>query len=204
MLTGRRRGDPATNRGRRFPPEPLSPEEARALLEACGSSWAGLRNAALIAILWRAGLRVSEALALEPKDVDLELGTVRVLRGKGDRTRVVGLDPKACAVVHEWLEIRPWVPLSDDLPLFATREGRQVSAGYVRELLRRLATKAGILKRVHPHGLRHTMATEMRREGVDIVLIQRQLGHTNLHTTQTYLAHVAPEEVFEAVRQRSW
>lgn len=175
-------------------------EEARALVDACPDTWAGVRNAALLVILWRAGLRISEALALEPKDVDLRAGTVRVLRGKGGKSRTVGLDPRACEVVAKWTDIRPMVVAGS--VLFATRYGSAVSAGYVRGLMRRLAREVGIEKRVHPHGLRHTMASEMRREGLDVVIIQRQLGHGKMSTTHEYLRHVAPEEVVSAVRGR--
>src|ERR1043165_8811793 len=92
---------------RRFPPEVLSDPEVRALLDACGAYHPiGLRNRALIALMYRAGLRVSEALALAPKDIDLASGTVRVLHGKGDVSRTVGLDPGACAVVARWLAER--------------------------------------------------------------------------------------------------
>ncbi len=89
----------ATNRGRRFPAELLSEEEARALVRACSArAPTGIRNRALINLLYRGGLRVSEALALMPKDVDQAAGTVTVLHGKGDRRRVVGIDPAAFAV----------------------------------------------------------------------------------------------------------
>ena len=203
VLTPRRKGQAPPNKGRRFPPEPLSLDEARAILEQCSGTWSGRRAAALIAVLWRAGLRLAEALALEPKDVDIPTGTVEILHGKGDKARTVGLDPRACTLVAEWLSIRPYYA-PEAGPLFCTRDGGQLSQGYVRALLSRLAASAGIRKRVHPHGLRHTMAREMVREGLDIVTIQRQLGHSKLATTQTYVSTIAPEEVIAKVRKRTW
>ena len=93
---------PLARNGRRrrcFPPEILTDDEVCRLLDACGTRPAGLRNRALIAVLYRAGLRVNEALDLWPKDIDLQAGSIRVLHGKGDRARTVGIDPSGGAVV---------------------------------------------------------------------------------------------------------
>src|SRR6059058_6409486 len=84
------------NAGRRFPAEILTPDEVRALVKACsGRAPTGVRNRALLVLLYRGGLRVSEALGLHPKDVDRAAGTVTVLRGKGGKRRTIGLDPGA-------------------------------------------------------------------------------------------------------------
>jgi integrase len=79
-----------------------------------------------------------------------------------------------------------------------------IQVKYVDGLLPRLAQKAGIDKRVHPHGLRHTHASELRSEGLDIGVISRQLGHKSIATTAQYLDHIAPQAVIEAVRARRW
>lgn len=105
-----RHGKPA----RRLPPEVLGPEEVLAMLGRCGERCStGLRNRALITAMYRGGLRISEALDLLPKDVDLQQGLVRVLHGKGDRSRTVGLDPGACAVIGAWAERRRHLGLVD-------------------------------------------------------------------------------------------
>ncbi len=195
---------------RRLPPEVLTDEEVRALLDACGRyNPVALRNRALITLMYRAGLRVSEALALQPKDVDLENGIVRVLHGKGDRYRAVGLDPGAAAVVAAWLAERgraQRVAARGDVatPLLCTAYGTPLTTGYVRRLMKRLGRQAGIAKRVHAHGLRHTHAAQLRSEGVDVGIISRQLGHRSLLTTIRYLDHVQPTAVVEAIRRRSW
>ncbi len=75
---------------------------------------------------------------------------------------------------------------------------------YVRVMLKRLAARAGIEKRVHAHGLRHTHAAQLRAEGVDIAIISRQLGHTSITTTARYLDHIAPMAVIETMRSRVW
>jgi len=152
---------------RRFPAEVLTDPEVRALLDACGAYHpVGLRNRALIALMYRAGLRVSEALGLSPKDIDLETGTVRVLQGKGDVSRTVGLDPGACAVVARWLAERARANVPPTGALLCTASGGPVCTGYVRRLPRRLGDRAGIAKRVHAHGLRHTHAAQLWAEGI--------------------------------------
>ena len=89
------------------PPEPLSPAEVRALLAACSvESLTGMRNRALLVVLWRAGLRCAEALALRPCDIDSGAGTIRVRFGKGRKARTVGVDDDALAVVRAWLGAR--------------------------------------------------------------------------------------------------
>jgi site-specific recombinase XerD len=82
--------------------------------------------------------------------------------------------------------------------------GTPIPSSQVRQLLPRLARQAGIEKRVHPHGLRHTHAYELMMEGVAMPIIQSQLGHVSLATTNTYLAHIAPKEVIETMQKREW
>ena len=168
-------------KGRRLPPEPLTRQEVEALLRRCSRrAPTGFRNRALIAVLYRGGLRISEALALRLDDLDAETGAVRVLHGKGDRARTIGLDAGAFALVDAWVDCRRRIGLDRTAPLFCTLAGRRLHASYVRQLLPRLARKAGIGKRVHPHGLRHTHATELAAENVSLLDIQTQLGHAHL------------------------
>jgi site-specific recombinase XerD len=152
--------------------------------------------------LYRAGVRISEALALAPKDIDRAAGTVTVLRGKGGKRRTVGLDPGAFAVVERWLDVRAKLGMNGRAPIFCTLAGRPLAAAYVRALMPRLARRAGIDKRVPAHGLRHTHAAELAMEGKPVNLIQAQLGHASLAVTSTYLAHIAPAQLIEAMRKR--
>jgi site-specific recombinase XerD len=192
-------------RGRRFPAEVLSAGEIGRLLEACSRrAPTGVRNRALIVILWRAGLRVSEALALGVKDVDWVSGTLHVLNGKGGKQRMVALDPLAFGVIERWLVLRRDLEVGVGAPLLCTLGGKRVQSAYVRALLPRLAARAGIAKRVHAHGLRHTHAAELMREGVPLNLIQRQLGHSTIAVTSRYLQHVTPQELVEAMQRRAW
>jgi len=193
------------NKGRRLPAELLSGEEVRALLRACSSrAPTGIRNRALIAVLYRGGLRISEALALLPKDVDSAQGMLTVLHGKGDRRRTVGMDPAAFALLERWVDRRRALGLSGRRPVFCTLAGEPLDSSYVRRLLPRLAAKAGVEKRVHPHGLRHAHAAELAAEGVPVNVVQQQLGHGSLATTDRYLRHIAPAERVAAMRAREW
>lgn len=155
-------------------------------------------------LLYRTGLRISEALALRLADVDVAAGTIRVLHGKGDRARTVGVDAAALDVLGVWIERRQALDLPARGPLFCTLKGRPLATSYIRALMPRLALRAGIGKRVHAHGFRHTLASELRREGVDIAVISKQLGHATIATTSVYLDHIAPAEVVETIRRRRW
>lgn len=204
---GYRVGMKPPNAGNTYPAEVLTKEEIGQLLAACSRRGsAGLRTRALIVVLWRSGLRIDEALSLRPKDVDLVVGTITVLHGKGNRRRTVGLDAPAAAVVQVWVDRRRTLGLPPTAPLFCTitqpRPGRKQYSSVVREALKDLGVKAGIEKRVHPHGFRHTHASELAREGIGLNLIQRQLGHSDLATTARYIDHLAPWEVVDAIRKR--
>ena len=193
------------NKGKRYPAEPLTADEVRSLVKACSTrAPTGIRNRALITVLCRGGLRISEALALEPKDLDRNEGSIRVLHGKGDRSRTIGLDHGAFAIVELWLDRRRGLGINGHRRVFCTLAGAPLSTAYVRALLPRLARKAGIEKRVHAHGLRHTHAAELAREGVRMNVIQAQLGHSSLATTDRYIRHIEPQEVIEAMRAREW
>lgn len=196
---------PRSGRGRRLPAEVLTPVEIGKLIEACSrKSATGIRNRSLIVVLWRTGLRISEALALMPKDVDRAQGILHILRGKGDRQRSVALDPLAFGVLDRWLECRARLRIPSQCPVFCTLQKGPLQSAYVRALLPRLAREAGVEKRVHAHALRHTHACELMRERIPINLIQRQLGHANLAVTSRYLAHVSPPELVEAIQKRTW
>ncbi len=203
-------GQRPANYGKKYPAEPLTKEEVNRLLAATGRGPGGLRNRALLVVLYRSGLRISEALALYPKDFDAAAGSISVLEGKRRKHRIVGIDRQAAAVVEQWLAERAALGLNGRHPLFCTitrdggEEGRPLGAAYCRDLCKRLGRKAGIEKRVHPHGLRHTHAFELANEGVPMHVIQDQLGHDDLSTTGRYLRHVAPTALIKTMQARTW
>lgn len=194
------------NKGKKYPGEVLTPAEVGAILAQCSRrAPTGIRDRALITVMYRAGLRVSEALALRPADIDTEAGAVKVRHGKGDRARTVGLGDGALAVLQLWTDERKRRGLAvGGRMLFCTLAGGPVSDDQVRNMLRRRAARASVDKRVHPHALRHSYAFELSQRGVPVNLIQQALGHAWLQTTDTYLRHIAPADVIALGRSDEW
>ena len=179
----------------------LTTDECHSLLSACSSKApTGIRNQALIVVLWRTCLRIKEALDLLPKDISGD--SIRVHSGKGDRARTVGLDPESSAVVERWVTKRREIGFKPSQRLFCKLKGEPIDTSYCRHLFKRLAKKAGLDKRVHPHGLRHSGAVHLLDEGHNAVVISQQLGHSNLATTNTYLNHLKPADVISAMQSR--
>jgi len=151
-------------------------------------------------LLAATGLRISEALALRPRDYDARSGWLRVQNGKGGKQRTVPIGlPEAVEALAAWLERRKGLPVTAHKPLFCTLRGATVKTAYIRALLPRLAFKAGIEGRIHAHGLRHFYAATLATSGCPIVHVQAALGHSNLGTTSRYLVRIAPQEAAEAV-----
>jgi len=119
---------------------------------------------------------------------------------RGAMPREVGMDTKGAGFVHDYLRVRG----DTQGPLFLTDSGEAVIPSYIRDLLPRLATIAGINRRVHPHCFRHTFAIEMYKEGVGLLEIMGALGHTSLLTTQKYLRDLGAERVINVTMNRSW
>jgi site-specific recombinase XerD len=190
------------NKGRRYPADPPRVEEIMAVMREAGQGPPGIRRG-LIVVLWRAGLRISEALALAEGDLEPGRGAMLVRRGKGGRRREVGMDEWGWQQLRPWLEHRVGLPVG---PLFCVLRGPTVgqpwSAPSVRSQFRRLAARAGVRRRFAPHQLRHAHAVEMAREGVSLNVIQRQLGHANLGITSVYLEGIDAGEIIETVNGR--
>jgi integrase len=161
------------NKGIRYPADPPTVEEIVAVMRHAGDHVHGRRLRALIVVLWRAGLRIHEALALAEADLDPRRGSLLVRRGKGGRRREVGMDDWAWERLEPWLQVRVELPVG---PLFCVvngpTRGRPWSAAAARSELRRLAREAGVRRRFAPHQLRHAHAVEMAREGVPLIVIQ--------------------------------
>jgi site-specific recombinase XerD len=160
-MPGYHAGRPPRNKGMRYPADPPTVDEIVAVMRHASDDRHGGRVQAMIVVLWRAGLRVQEALALTEHDLDQRRGSILVRSGKGGRRREVGMDEWG------WEQLRPWLAARTELPvgpLFcvidgATR-GRAWSAAAVRTEFRRLASRAGVRRRFAPHQLRHAHALE--------------------------------------------
>ena len=112
--------------------------------------------------------------------------------------------PGVSNTVDGWITRRHELGFGPHEPLFCTLQGTRMKTSYLRGLLPKLAVQAGIDKRVHPHGLRHTHAHELAMEEVPITIIQRQLGHISLATTDRYLNHSAPKQLIDRIGEREW
>lgn len=193
------------NKGRKLPPELLTPEDVRSLLAACSATApTGIRNRALVVTLYRAGLRLDEALGLLVADVDVAAGVIHVGRRTGMHVREAGIDAAALGFVRKWLRTRASLGAGSDAPLFCTLGGGPIHPAYVRQLLPRLAVKAGIHKRVHAQGLRFTHAAELAAEGMPAEVIQAQLGHESLASTDRYLRRMSVADRIDALQRREW
>jgi integrase/recombinase XerD len=172
---------------------------------AAGSAWEcerrGLRDRALLELLYACGLRVSEAVALRGAQLDLGAGFVTVL-GKGGKERVVPLGRPARAALEAYLaHERPRLLGGRPSPfVFVGRRGRRLTRQAVWKLVRRRALGAGLGRRVSPHTLRHTFATHLLAGGADLRVVQTLLGHADVVTTQLY-THVAPERLRDVHRR---
>jgi site-specific recombinase XerD len=187
----------------RYPADPPTVEEIVAVMRSAGNRADGARLRALIVILWRAGLRISEALALAETDLDQTRGAVLVRRGKGGRRREVGMDRWAWQQLQPWLEIRAALPVGPLLCIIhGPTAGRNWEQSAARKQLRRVAAAASVRRRFAPHQLRHAHAIEMAHEGVPLVVIQRQLGHANLGITSIYLQGIDSSEIIDTVHGR--
>jgi site-specific recombinase XerD len=202
-MPGFHAGRPPRNKGLRYPADPPTVEEIVAVMRAAGDRLHGRRLRGLVVVLWRAGLRIDEALALREPDLDRRRGSLLVRRGKGGRRREVGMDDWGWQELEPWLDTRVALPAG---PLFCVingrTRGRPWTASGARAELRRMATQARVRRRFAPHQLRHAHAVEMAREGVPLIVIQRQLGHSNLGITSVYLQGIDNAEIIETVHAR--
>jgi integrase/recombinase XerD len=169
-------------------PRYLTTAQVDALLEAPDAATAlGVRDRAMLEVLYATGLRVSELIGLRPLDLDLELGLVTAF-GKGRKERLVPLGSVARGWVERYLEqVRPALAKGKSVdPLFLSNRGARFSRMGIWGLVRRHALKAGIASVLTPHVLRHSFATHLRERGADLRSLQAMLGHADISTTQIY------------------
>jgi integrase/recombinase XerD len=177
-------------------PRVLSRQEVDALLEAPDvSDKLGLRDRAMLELLYAAGLRVSELIGLRPLDLDLQRGMVRVF-GKGSKERLVPLHDRAVAGLESYLACcRPLFSPRQDR-LFLNRSGLGLTRQAVWKLIKRHALRAGIRRELSPHTLRHSFATHLLEGGADLRTVQLLLGHSDLAATELY-THVHPDRLIQ-------
>ncbi len=169
-------------------PDGLTEREVNSLLSSADiSRIQGVRDRAILELMYATGLRVSEAVELKIQDVNLEVGFLRCL-GKGSKERVVPLGKEAISAVNKYLlEARPKLakPFSGNI-LFLSRLGKRISRQSFWKLIKAYSSKAGIQKAIRPHSLRHSFATHLLERGADLRSVQEMLGHADISTTQIY------------------
>jgi integrase/recombinase XerD len=183
-------------------PKALAAGEMNSLLaQPSETDLRGLRDRALLEVLYASGLRVSEAVTLRGEQLDLAAGFVTVL-GKGGKERVVPLGRQARTALEQYLaRERPRLLRGRPSPfVFLGPRGRPLTRQAVWKLVRRRARAAGVGKKVSPHTLRHTFATHLLGGGADLRIVQTLLGHADIGTTQVY-THVAPARLREVHRR---
>ena len=169
-------------------PQTLNETEVGQLLGGVEQDGLGIRNLALLELLYGAGLRVSEIAALELGQINFDAGFLRCL-GKGNKERIVPLGRLAHAALQRYLEsLRPRLVRRQPgvQTVFVNRAGRRMTRQRIWQLVRRYAAKGRLTKSIGPHTLRHSFATHLLTHGADLRIVQELLGHANISTTQRY------------------
>jgi integrase/recombinase XerC len=185
-------------------PRHLRPGEVENLIEAPdGDEPLVRRDRAILEMLYAAGLRVSELVGLDWRDVDLPARVVRVM-GKGSKERMVPFGRPAAEAMRRWLDVWESVraarkTVDDDEPVFLNAFGTRLTDRSVRRVIDRWVDAAAVARGVHPHTLRHTFATHLLENGADLRAIQELLGHSSLSTTQKY-THLEVDRLLSVYR----
>ncbi|WP_394652177.1 tyrosine recombinase XerC [uncultured Sphingomonas sp.] len=176
-------------RVRKGVPRPIAPDEVVALAEEVADEarepWIAARDWALLLLLYGAGLRIGEALALT--GAALPIGETLAVTGKRDKTRMVPILPQVADAVTRYAELQPW-PIGRDTPLFRGAKGGPLAAGVIRRSVQGARGRLGLGERTTPHALRHSFATHLLGRGADLRALQELLGHASLSSTQIYTA----------------
>jgi len=183
----------APKRERRLP-HILSEAELSSIIDSADDNKPrGLRNRAILELMYASGVRLSEVVGADLRHLDLEERTLLV-RGKGNKERIVLLGTPAEKAIRRYLsQGRPRLCTGAEMALFVNRDGRRLSGRSIEKIVRKHALKAGLDERVWPHLLRHSFATHLLDGGADLRVVQDLLGHASAQTTQIY-THVTEEK----------
>jgi integrase/recombinase XerD len=187
-------------------PTVLSIEEIDALMVAAdGDEALDIRNRAMLELLYGSGLRISELLDLKLSDLHINMGFINII-GKGNKERIVPIGAESAYHLKRYLDSsRPYLKKVPGEVLFVNNRGSAISRVGFYKVLKKLTFKAGIMKDVSPHTLRHSFASHLLDNGVDLRVVQELLGHEDISTTQIY-THISKhrlKEVYEEFHPRS-
>jgi integrase/recombinase XerD len=179
-------------------PVVMTPEDMEQLLAAPDvTTLFGLRDQAMMEVMYASGLRVSELIQLKKADINDHKATIRIL-GKGDKTRIVPIGEYALQQIEAYLSKRKLVDPKEQSPyLFINRYGKPLSRQFFFTQIKRYAKQVGITLTISPHTLRHSFATHLLEQGASLRAVQDMLGHTHLSTTQIY-THVSEKRILSA------
>lgn len=184
-------------------PDTLSLEEVERLIQTPDTkTLLGIRDRALLEVMYATGLRVSEVINLRLSDVHLNMALLQTM-GKGEKERIVPLGDLAIDWIERYLdEARPLLvgKHPDETALFVNHHGKQLSRQGVWKNLKQIVREAGIFKTVTPHTLRHSFATHLLENGADLRTVQELLGHADISTTQIY-THITKKRMTEVYKQ---
>ena len=187
-------------------PEILEKDEQEQLLEVFNTRYpTALRNKVMIKLMLNTGLRLSEAINLKWKDINLQTGKLKVVEGKGAKDRIVWVNDCALNLLREWRErqyeeVKKRDPQTEKITcMFTTLQGRSLKPANVRQMVYKYSAKAGINKKISPHTFRHTFATDLYRATNNLRQVQKALGHSDISTTQIY-THIIDSELEEAIK----
>lgn len=184
-------------------PKFLTIDEVDALTTAIPKDKAqGVRDYALIELLYATGMRISECTQLDIEDIQLTMGFVRVT-GKGQKERIIPLNQTSVHLIQTYVEqARPklFKPGGDDKALFINQAGKRLTRQGIAKLMKQHATRAGLTKEITPHLMRHTFATHLIENGADLRAVQEMLGHSDISTTQIY-THIGKKRLKEVYKE---
>ncbi len=168
--------------------------EIKRIMETMDDSPSGVRDRAILELLYSTGLRLGELLGLDLDDVDFRAKEITVRNGKGGKERIVPAGHEALNIIKLYVEKRREIPGAERNALFLGVQGKRLNAGTMKQRLKRWKEKAGLKKRGSFHAFRHSFASHMLARGAPILLIQRMLGHEKLSTTERYV-HVFGDDL---------
>lgn len=184
-------------------PNTLSVDEVTRLIETPDTSKPlGIRNRAILEVMYATGLRVSELVELKLGDLHLSIGLLQTI-GKGDKERIIPLGDYAIQWIERYLaEARPKLIKNnpDELHLFVNHHGQSLSRQGIWKNLKQIVRDAGIEKNITPHTLRHSFATHLLENGADLRIVQELLGHADISTTQIY-THITKQRMADVYKQ---
>lgn len=157
----------------------------------------GIRDKAMLELMYSSGLRVSELLQLEKSKIDLKHNIVSIV-GKGEKQRKIPVGEYAASFIFDYIEkVRNLNPGKENKYLFLSKYGKPLSRQYFFKIIKKYALEVGITKNISPHTLRHCFATHMLENGAQLRAVQEMLGHSNIATTQIY-THVSSKRILSA------